>query len=82
MKLIDTLLLSSAVAFLIIGIYEIFIGRFAESYWVLMLMLLAFFGYAYRRRRQSETTAAPTPKGHNKTSISPKKRKSTQKRRR
>jgi amino acid permease len=58
MKLIDTLLLSLSVALLIIGIYEVFLGRFAENYWVFMLMLASFFGYAYRRRQHANDTTA------------------------
>ncbi|MCS6796416.1 MAG: hypothetical protein RMJ97_11415 [Raineya sp.] len=54
MKLVDTLLLSASVGFLIIGIYEIMMGRFAENYWVLMMMLICLFIYGYRKNERIE----------------------------
>lgn len=54
MKLVDALLLSASVGFLIIGIFEIMRGRFAENYWILMLMFISFFTYAYRKNLQLE----------------------------
>lgn len=78
MKLIDTLLLSASVGFLIIGIYEIMMGRFAENYWVLMMMMISLFIYGYRKnlRVEKEKTQAAQKnslQSKNKTKSSLKK---------
>lgn len=78
MKLIDTLLLSASVGFLIIGIYEIMMGRFAENYWVLMMMLISLFIYGYRKnlrveREKTQATQKNSSQGKNKTKSSLKK---------
>lgn len=52
MKLLDVLLLSASVGFLIISIYEIMIGNFANNYWLLMLMLICLFVYGYRKNER------------------------------
>jgi hypothetical protein len=54
MKLVDVLLLSASVGFLIISIYEIMIGNFATNYWLLMLMLICLFVYGYRKNERLE----------------------------
>lgn len=54
MKLLDVLLLSASVGFLIISIYEIMIGNFANNYWLLMLMLICLFVYGYRKNERLE----------------------------
>ena len=54
MKLIDILLLSASVGFLVISIYEIMIGNFANNYWLLMLMLICLFVYGYRKNLRLE----------------------------
>jgi len=51
MKLIDSLLLSLAVAFTLIGIYEIMAYGAGQAYWAVMLAVLFFFVYAYRKRQ-------------------------------
>ncbi len=78
MKLIDTLLLSASVGFLIIGIYEIMMGRFAENYWVLMMMLICLFLYGYRKnlrveKEKTQATQKNSSQGKNKTKSGLKK---------
>lgn len=51
MKLIDTILLSLAVVFLIIGIHQVMTVGFGNAYWALMLALLLFFLLNLRRRK-------------------------------
>lgn len=51
MKLIDAVLLSLAVAFLIIGIHQIMTVGFGNAYWAIMLALLLFFLLNLRRRK-------------------------------
>lgn len=51
MKLVDILLLSAAVALLIIGIHQIMTVGFANAYWVIMLALIFFFILNFRRRK-------------------------------
>ncbi len=51
MKLIDTILLSLAVAFLIIGIHQTMTVGFGNAYWAIMLALLLFFLINLRRRK-------------------------------
>ncbi len=57
MKLLDVLLLSASVGFLVISIYEIMIGNFASNYWLLMLMLICLFVYGYRKNQRLEREA-------------------------
>jgi hypothetical protein len=49
MKLADVLLLSLAVAFLIIGIHQIMTVGIGQAYWVVMLSLILFFFYNLRK---------------------------------
>jgi hypothetical protein len=51
MKLVDLLILSLAVAFLIIGIHQIMTVGFASAYFVIMLALVMFFLYSLRKRK-------------------------------
>lgn len=58
MKLYESILLSASVGFLIIGISQVFYGKFAESYWVLMfalicLLLLRLFRYREKQRNEA-----------------------------
>jgi|JI8StandDraft_2_1071088.scaffolds.fasta_scaffold07210_3 hypothetical protein len=72
MKLLDISLLSASVGFLIIGIYEIMKGKFADNYWILMMMLICLFVYGYRKnlrveqeeknKKQSNTSKKTTKK--------------------
>lgn len=70
MKLIDTLLLSAAVGLLIISIYEIMIGNFANNYWLLMMMLICLFVYGYRKNvrleREEKAKKVSNPKKKSK----------------
>jgi hypothetical protein len=51
MKLIDSILISLAVAFLIIGIHQIMTVGFGNAYWAIMLALILFFLVNLRRRK-------------------------------
>lgn len=51
MKLPEVLLLSLAVAFLIIGIHQVMTVGFGKAYWALMIALIFFFLYNLRRRK-------------------------------
>ena len=51
MKLPDILILSAAVAFLIIGIDQIMKVGFANGYWAMMIALIFFFLFKLRRGR-------------------------------
>jgi hypothetical protein len=51
MKLVDVLVLSLAVAFLIIGIHQTMILGIENAYWALMLALILYFVYNLRKRK-------------------------------
>jgi len=51
MKLFDVLVLSLAVAFLIIGIDQTFSMGFEKSYWAFMLALVLIFVYTLRKKK-------------------------------
>jgi hypothetical protein len=51
MKLVDTLLLSLAAAFIIIGTYEVMVVGMEKAYWAIMLSVILFFIYTYRKKR-------------------------------
>ena len=51
MKLIDTLLFSLAVVFLIIGIYEIMTIGIGHAYWSVMLSMGLFFYFTMRKKK-------------------------------
>jgi hypothetical protein len=51
MKLTDILLLSLAVAFLIIGIHQTMVLGFEKAYWALMITLVFFFVLTLRKRK-------------------------------
>lgn len=51
MKLPDVILLSLAVAFIIIGIHQIMVVGFGHGYWALMLALIFYFIFNLRRRK-------------------------------
>lgn len=51
MKLADTILLSIAIAFMIMGIHQVMREGFGNAYWALMLALVFFFLYNLRRRK-------------------------------
>lgn len=51
MKLLDIILLSLAVAFLIIGIHQTMVLGFGNAYWALMLTMVFFFAFTFRKKR-------------------------------
>jgi hypothetical protein len=51
MKLVDIVILSLAVVFVIIGIYEIMTRGISFAYWSIMLSTGLFFLLVYRRKR-------------------------------
>jgi hypothetical protein len=51
MKLIHVILLSLAVAFLVIGIHQIMTVGFQNAYWAVMLALVFFFVFNLKRRK-------------------------------
>jgi predicted membrane protein len=50
MKLIDVLIISLAVVFIIIGIYEMIQFGIGSGYWSVMLAVILFFVYNYRKQ--------------------------------
>jgi hypothetical protein len=51
MKLVDVLVLSLAVAFLIIGIHQTMVFGFGKAYWAIMISLGLYFLFIYRKKR-------------------------------
>jgi len=51
MKLIDVLVLSFAVAFLIIGIHQTMTLGFGKAYWAIMLALVLYFVFNLRKKK-------------------------------
>jgi hypothetical protein len=51
MKLVDIVVLSLAVAFIIIGIYETMTHGISFAYWSIMLSTGLFFLFVYRKKR-------------------------------
>ncbi len=49
MKLLDTIIISLAVVFIIIGIYEVMSVGLGQAYWALMLAIVLYFVYDYRK---------------------------------
>jgi hypothetical protein len=52
MKIPDVVLLSLAVAFIVISAHQIMTVGFEKAYWAVMLALLFFFLYNLRRRKR------------------------------
>lgn len=50
MKLVDVLLLSLTVVFIIVGAYEVMTVGLGSAYWAIMLSLVLFFAYSIRKR--------------------------------
>lgn len=63
MKLIDAILLSSSVAFFIMGLHQIMSFGFANGYWAVMISTVLFFTLVYRRvtGKRKEEAGKPTP---------------------
>lgn len=51
MKLADVILLSLAIAFMIMAVHQVMRVGFQNAYWALMLALVFFFLYNLRRRK-------------------------------
>lgn len=51
MRLVDVLLLSLAVVFIIIGIYEVMTVGIGSAYWAIMLATVLFFIFTLRKKR-------------------------------
>jgi len=51
MNLTNSILLSLAAAFVIIGIYEMMAVGVSEGYWAVMLSVALFFLYVYRKKK-------------------------------
>jgi hypothetical protein len=50
MKLLDIIILSLAVGFLIIGIHQVMVLGLGQAYWALMITLILFFILTLRKR--------------------------------
>lgn len=74
MKLIGVFLLYPAFALLIIGIHQVLVNGFANSYWILMLALMLLYGYQWRKTKQNtESKANQQPVAKAKTATKRKK---------
>ena len=51
MKIVDIIILSLSVVFLIIGIDQIIVLGFSHGYWAIMIALVLFFVYNLRKRK-------------------------------
>jgi hypothetical protein len=52
MKLPEVVILSLAIAFLIIGIHQTILYGFGNAYWAVMLALVLFFVFNLKRARK------------------------------
>lgn len=64
MKLIDAILLSTSVAFFIMGLHQIMTYGFANGYWAVMISTVLFFWLIYRKvlTKQKEVVGKHQPK--------------------
>ncbi len=53
MKLLDVLVLSLAVAFLIIGIHQTMNNGIGDAYWAIMLSVALYFLFILRKKKQT-----------------------------
>jgi len=51
MKLFDVLVLSVAIAFVIIGVHQTLSVGFEKAYWAFMLVLILIFVYTLRKKQ-------------------------------
>jgi hypothetical protein len=51
MKLPDVMLLSVAVASLIIGTHQVITSGLQDAYWIIMLSSILFLVYTYRKKK-------------------------------
>lgn len=61
MKLTDTLILSAAVAFFLMGLHQLFTLGFAHSYEFFMFMLACFGWYMLRKQKRIEAERKNNP---------------------
>jgi hypothetical protein len=54
MKLVDVLILSLAVVFIIIGIHQTMTVGFTQAYWAIMLSMILLFIFNLRKRKQQQ----------------------------
>lgn len=54
MKIFDTVILSIAIGFLIIGIHQSFTVGFEASYWIFMITLALLLWFKIRRNKEAE----------------------------
>ncbi len=57
MKLLDSLLFSFAILFMLIGIHQAMEVGYASSYWLFMLALVFLFAYQVRKKAQHKEGA-------------------------
>jgi len=50
-KLVDVIILSLAVVFIIVGIHQVITIGFGKAYWAVMLALIFFFIFTLRKKR-------------------------------
>ncbi|HTE34805.1 MAG TPA: hypothetical protein VK666_30720 [Chryseolinea sp.] len=53
MKLVDVLVLSLAVAFLIIGIHQTMTAGIGNAYWAIMLSVALYFVFILRKKKRT-----------------------------
>ena len=51
MKLVDVIILSLAVAFIIMGVHQTMTVGFGKAYWAIMLASILFFVFVLRKKR-------------------------------
>lgn len=56
MKFFDTVLSSVIIVLLIIGIHQIMVAGFAQSYWIFMVMMMLIFVYQIRKNNKLKST--------------------------
>lgn len=56
MKLIDTILLSLAAGFFIIGVHQLITLGLLQSYWIFMVSSVLLIGYQMRKKNRKEST--------------------------
>ncbi len=54
MRLLETILLALSVVFLVIGAHQIATRGLAQSYWLLMLAILLFYGYGFLKNKRAK----------------------------
>lgn len=52
MKLFPTIIFSLSIIFLIVGIHQIMVNGFTQSYWILSFSTVFFLWFAYMKRNE------------------------------